>query len=639
MLLSMRRVQIIGTKRCQDRTVSLMHRLGVIQIEAWTENRSRLQQRLVLTDQTLRLRERLAYALTRVESLLAVLPALNLPPSPDYESCSTRSAEHLLAAVEAELTGVDPEARSLTRRHDHLEEQLASLARYEVTLRHLLPVIPALVDLEQYAVTAVWLEQRFEPLLDVIRQQLETLTNGLCEVIARQVNQDTIAAVLVFPKDRTRAVDELLGRENITQLRLPDELAGQPIEQALAKIRRRLQEIPGELKDITRQQQELALAWRPRLLAWQAVLRDNLDEIDVRTAFGQTDYTFVIEGWIPETRFEEMLAALAHDVGDEVLVVSLPVKAEEKKTAPILFDNSRLVKPFESLVGLLSLPRYGDFDPTPLMALFFPLFFGMILGDVAYGAILLVLMLYLHRRFKTRLMLRSLTEALILGAIWSIVFGFLFGEFLGNLGEKVHFRPLWFDRAHNVQAMFILTIGLGAGHIVLGLGLGVWEALRHQNKHQMMEKAAMLVALILLFVLVGIMTDYLPDSFFTPTIALLTVAVAVLIYTMGKLGLLLGPLELLGTVGNVLSYLRIAAIGLSSVYLAQVANELAGIAGSILLGLIIATLFHALNLVLGTFSPTIQSLRLHYVEFFSKFYEGGGQPFQPFQRTLDRRQF
>ena len=639
MLLSMQRVQIIGTKRCQDKTVSLMHRLGVVQVDAWTENRSRLQQRLVLADQTLRLRERLAYALTRVESLLTVLPPLSLPPSPDYESCSTWPAERLLDAVEAELTEVDPQARTLTRRHDHLEEQLASLARYEATLRHLLPVIPALVDLEQYAVTAIWLERRFEPLLDVIRQQLETLTEGLCEVIAREVNQDTIAAVLVFPKGQVKVVDDLLGRENITQLRLPDELAGQPIEQALTKIRQRLQEIPAELKEIVQQQQKLARTWRPQLLARQAVLRDNLDEIDVRTAFGQTDYTFVIEGWIPAPRFKDLQAALAKDVGDEVLVISLPVTAEETKTAPIFFDNPRLVKPFEPLVGLLSLPRYGDFDPTPLMALFFPLFFGMILGDVAYGTILLVVMIYLRRRFKTRLMLRSLAEALILGAIWSIIFGFLFGEFLGNLGEMIHLRPIWFDRGHNIQALFILTIGLGAGHIILGLGLGVWSALRRRNKHQLMEKGAMLAALILLFLLVGIMTDYLPDSFFTPTVALLTVAVVVLIYSLGKLGLLLGPLEVLETVGNVLSYLRIAAIGLSSVYLAQVANELGGITGNILLGLIIATLFHALNLVLGTFSPTIQSLRLHYVEFFGKFHEGGGQPFQPFQRTLDRRQF
>jgi V/A-type H+-transporting ATPase subunit I len=204
---------------------------------------------------------------------------------------------------------------------------------------------------------------------------------------------------------------------------------------------------------------------------------------------------------------------------------------------------------------------------------------------------------------------------------------------LGTLGEEIGLRPLWFDRGHNVQTLFLLTIGLGAGHIVLGLCLGVWAGLRRHSYHTVIEKVAMLVALAAIFLLVAILADYLPESFFTPAIALLVVGVAMLIYSLGKLGLLLGPLELLGTVGNILSYLRIAAIGLSSVYLAQVANELAGLAGNLLIGLIIAGLFHALNLVLGTFSPTIQSLRLHYVEFFSKFYEGGGQPFRPFQRS------
>jgi len=84
----------------------------------------------------------------------------------------------------------------------------------------------------------------------------------------------------------------------------------------------------------------------------------------------------------------------------------------------------------------------------------------------------------------------------------------------------------------------------------------------------------------------------------------------------------------------VLSYLRIAAIGLASVYLAMVANKMAGLAGSAIVGIIIAVLIHSINLVLGAFSPTIHSLRLHYVEFFRKFYEGGGRPYQPFKRQF-----
>jgi V/A-type H+-transporting ATPase subunit I len=97
------------------------------------------------------------------------------------------------------------------------------------------------------------------------------------------------------------------------------------------------------------------------------------------------------------------------------------------------------------------------------------------------------------------------------------------------------------------------------------------------------------------------------------------------------MGLLTGPLELLGSFGHVLSYLRLAAVGLASVYLAGVANTLA-VSVPLLLGVFVAALLHLLNLALAAFSPMVQSLRLHYVEFFSGFYEGGGRAFKPFGR-------
>jgi V/A-type H+-transporting ATPase subunit I len=96
----------------------------------------------------------------------------------------------------------------------------------------------------------------------------------------------------------------------------------------------------------------------------------------------------------------------------------------------------------------------------------------------------------------------------------------------------------------------------------------------------------------------------------------------------------MGPLDLIGAVGNILSYLRIAAVGLASAYLAMVANTL-GELGPLWIGIFVAALFHALNLALASFSPMIQALRLHYVEFFSKFYEDGGQPFRPFGERPD----
>ena len=633
MLLSMARVQIVGTKQCQDRTVQLLQRLGAMQIDAWREERAVSQQRMTLSDEAVHLRERLAYTTTRIEAVLTALPSLKLPPWSEGEEFYTRTPDEVLGVVAADLAEIVPQAQTLATRCDQLQEQLGSLPRYETTLRRLVPLVPTLVDLKDYMVTAIWVERRYYDALATITRQLEELTGGLCEVISGEVDQDLLAAVLVFPKTQTDAVNELLGQENITQACLPAEFANQPLTQALSQIRQQLQAIPGQLAEIKTQQEALAQRWRPRLLTWQALLRDHLAQIDICTDFGQTDYTFVIEGWLPESQLSRLETALAREVGDEVMVVHPPLTPQEKKQAPVKFANPALIKPFEPLVGLLALPKYAALDPTPLMAIFMPIFFGLMLGDIAYGAIILALMYYLRRRFKARPTLCSLAEVLMIGSIWSIVFGFLFGEFFGPLGEELGLQPLWFDRGHEVQALFLLTIGLGAGHIVLGLGLGVGQAIRQHDRHDLVEKVAMLISLAALFLLVAILADYLPGSFFTPAIALFLVGLAILIYSLGKLGFFLGPLELVGLVGNILSYLRIAAIGLASVYLAMVANALAGFMGNILVGLIIAVLFHALNIALGAFSPTIQSLRLHYVEFFSKFYQGGGQPFRPFQRS------
>ncbi|HEX9923306.1 MAG TPA: V-type ATP synthase subunit I [Anaerolineae bacterium] len=631
MLLTMTKVQIIGTKRCQAQTVRQLHRLGVVQVDSWHEARGVSQQRMTLTDEVLRQRERLAYTATRVEAVLGVLPAVEFPGPSEAEVLDSRSSDSFLPAVETDLAEVEPQTRALMTRRDQLEGQLASLPRYEASLRKLLPLIPALIDLEHYTVTAIWLERRYRETLSTISRQLEELTGGLCEVISQEVDPDLLAAVLIFPKTKTGPVGNLLGQTHIAQIRLPTEFAGQSLEQALGQMRQRLEVIPQELAELETQQKALAYHWRPRLLAWQALLMDYLAQIEVCANFGQTNYTFVIEGWVPKRRLAALQAALEDDSGSEVVITELPIRPEEQANVPVAFDNPLLVKPFEPLVGLLAWPRYGRFDPTPLMALFLPIFFGLMLGDIGYGVILLILLVYLRRRFRDQSTLRSLAEVLMIGSGWSIVFGFLFGECFGTLGEAIGLHPLWFDRGRDVEALFLLTIALGAGHIVLGLCLGMWEAFRQHKRHALMEKAATLVSLAALFLLVAVLADYLPDSFLTPAVALLLVGVAVLIYSLGSLGFFLGPLELVGLVGNILSYLRLAAIGLASVYLALVANELAGFFGNVLIGLIIAVLLHALNIALGAFSPTIQSLRLHYVEFFSQFYQGGGQPFRPFQ--------
>ena len=169
----------------------------------------------------------------------------------------------------------------------------------------------------------------------------------------------------------------------------------------------------------------------------------------------------------------------------------------------------------------------------------------------------------------------------------------------GTLGEYIGMHALWFDRTspEHVLGLLIMTVAVGAVHVTLGLILGVWEAIKDKSRNHLLERGGMLVGLIGLFFMVGVLTDFLPQGFMSVAIAIIIVGIVLLSASLGCLGIVMGPIEFITLVGNVLSYLRIAAIGLASVYLAKVANEVAGIAGNVVVGAILAILIHALNLV------------------------------------------
>ncbi|MBI4444504.1 MAG: hypothetical protein HY645_01240 [Acidobacteria bacterium] len=633
MFLPMARIQIIGTRRCRDRVIQVLQAIGSVQIDEWTVHKPAIHPS---SEPPVSLRDQLAYQLTRIEALLSALPDVPGVAMGDYDSYCERPPDWIAQQAQADVETVAAQAQEITKLREQLQGRLQSLPRYKATFEQLVPLIPPFLNLEHYALAAVWLTATHETALALIRGQLEQLTSGACEIITRHVDPETVAALLIFPKSHAAAVNQLLGQENIPQIRLPAELSTEPFANALQRIHEQLQSIPTQLVQLEHRENDLSLRWRSRLQTWKDVITDHLNQIDLGSQLGQSEYSFRAKGWIPANRLQQLQSELRARVGEEVLVEVLPTLGEEKKEAPILFQHSPWVKSFQPLVKLLGLPKYGSLDPTPLMALFFPLFFGMILGDVGHGTVLLAAALWIRRRYAGHSAVRSLAGVVIAGSLWGVLFGFLYGEFWGDLGHRLGMRPLLLERGKEIRALFLLTVGIGAGHVCLGLGLGVWNAVRTRARHLLLEKAATLISLTALFVLLAILARWLPKSLLTPAWILLLIGLVILIYSLGKVGVLLGPLELLGALGNILSYLRIAAIGLASVYLGHVANQLAGFAGNIVVGLLVATLFHALNVTLGAFTPAIQSLRLQYVEFFSKFYESGGRPFLPFCRSRER---
>ena len=289
-------------------------------------------------------------------------------------------------------------------------------------------------------------------------------------------------------------------------------------------------------------------------------------------------------------------------------------------------SNPPLFRPFEVITRTLPLPRYGTIDPTPFVAVFFPMFFGLMVGDVGFGVA--------ARRARCCASvggpsrgsaLRSASAVAGACALFSIVFGFVFGELFGDLGRRAFgMRPV-FDRETAIVPFLVVAAALGVVHVLLGLMLAVVNAWRRGERRTAMGRgvAALMVALTIAFFLAAL--DLLPRALFTPLVIALLVAFPLLVFLEGVVAVI----ELVSNFGQILSYVRIMALGTASLMLAIVANRMVGALGSALVGVLFALLFHLVNFAIGIFSPTIHALRLHYVEFFGRFFSPGGTAYRP----------
>lgn len=615
----MTKVHIVGHRRRLASVLEALHDWQAIHLLDVSADSTVTLPPLTMDDQQLHELEELRYLRTRLDALLRLSPV----PLPDLP------AEPVdIEALRAELDDVGGRLEGLVARLDGLTQEQETLPRHLDSLRRLLPLVPdlgAIADLDQYDTTVLLIDVRYAAVLGELNAHLTEELGGNFEIISDRLDDQTLGAILIYPKRANDRVQAELGREQVSRLHLPARYEDLSFREALVAMERRLVELPAEIESTQDQIAEVVEA-HPHWVAARAEVAARIEQLDAVRSLGATPHTFALSGWVPRERVPELQEQLASAVGEEIVVEEAPPQPGE--FPPVLLHNPRPARSFESLVRLLDIPRYGSLDPSTLMLIFLPLFFGMMLGDVVYGLLTTGIAWWARRRFRG--MVRDLSNVLVLGGAWATVWGVIYGEYLGDLGDRLFgLEPLWIHREVAIGPLLLFAIAVGGAHLILGLILGIWQSAREHNAHQTGERIGLLIALVALFAIAAVAAGAIPAAVRTPAIAALVVGLVLLIWVGGPMGLLTGPLEMIGTVGNVLSYLRIAAIGLASVYLARIANEL-GDAAPLLLGIVVAALFHALNLVLGVFSPTIQALRLHYVEFFDKFYQGGGEPYQPF---------
>jgi V/A-type H+-transporting ATPase subunit I len=371
-----------------------------------------------------------------------------------------------------------------------------------------------------------------------------------------------------------------------------------------------------------------ARRWLPFYRRIDSWLAERLALISTAGVVQETGLCFVMLGWARADAVAGLAERLGERFGGTVALEELQILEQDLERVPVSLQNPPYLQPFELFTRLLPLPRYSSWDPTPFLGFFFPLFFGMMLGDAGHGLVLAGVALLILRRRRSGA-LADAARILGVSAGCAVLFGILFGEFFGEAGAHLlHLQPLLPPRSRAILPMLAFSLALGAAHVILGTFLGMITALR---RHQRREAAGRAVTIGLILCLGALIVTLVVPSPWLLSRSIL-VATGVLIPLLFIFGGLLAPLELLEHIGNIVSYARIMAIGLGSALLANAANQLAGLSGDLIVGTVAGVVLHGVAMILGTFAPTIHALRLHFVEFFSKFVEQGGRSFQPLRK-------
>lgn len=299
-------LEIVGLKKDLYPVVQALHSLGCVQIEDLAESPEISALPLSLDRETLRRQEELSFLAARIEGIMKALGDEGCAKVSYLQSDTMNEARE---GVEELL----PKIQDLTARRDKFQAKLASLPRYETTLRKLLPIIPPSAHESGNVTIGVLVSRSHVGVLDSISKRILDLTHGRAEVVASDVDASTRTMLIVFPQDFSSEIEAMLGQEDVSRLRLPAELGKRPPDIVLEKIHQ----------------------WCDKLATWRDVLRDQTETNSVLSCFGKTDMTFVLMGWVPAEEFEKLKEALRQEIGEALFIQPLPVTPEIKKRAPV----------------------------------------------------------------------------------------------------------------------------------------------------------------------------------------------------------------------------------------------------------------------------------------------------------------
>jgi len=447
--------------------------------------------------------------------------------------------------------------------------------------------------------------------------------------------------IVVTLKEFESEISSLLRRHEF-ELYDISVLYGKP-EVIIRNSKSRIDEINNEKNQLMDNLVDTAEKWMDDLLVLKEQLEIEKDRNEIFSSFGETEKTLMLEAWVQEKKLDKAVEIIKQaSEGHSVVEVTNPHGSED---IPIHLDNPRFARPYELFVHMYSPPGYKETDPTILLALVFPFFFGFCLTDAGYGSLNALIGLVLVRGLgKVNKLMRDLGMVLVACGIWAVILGLvtnsLFGDFIPRwiMGDPNAAIPTTIAAVNSFvfpQNILIWALIVGVIYTIMGLIIGATDNVRMgQIKQALDEQIVWLVLLAGVGLLAASMMLGLGSIILYTGVALILIALGMLVYFNGLFGLM----DVSGLLGTLLSYARLMALCLATGGIAMTVNMIADITGDILGGVIgiiaiitVSIFGHVVNFAFQTLGAFINALRLQYIEFFGQFYTGGSTKFRAFR--------
>ncbi|MGB9979698.1 V-type ATP synthase subunit I [Methanobacterium sp.] len=580
--------------------------------------------------------------------LASVMGILN-PKVPEKREVEDLDTEALIEHAESILGKVEGQTKPIEEKLTALDAEKSELNNALNVANKLKNIDIDLSDLEETKYTNAITGRISSTQLDEFKKEANSITDKI--VILEHAEKETTVLFVITLKEYDSEISSIL-RKYEFELYDTSELSGKP-SVIIQNAESRIAQIESEKAGLIDNLADIAEKWLDDLEVLKEQLEIEKNRNEIFASFGETEKTIMIEGWVTAKKLDEALDIINKSSdGHSIIEVTDP---EDGDDIPVHLDNPRFAKPYELFVHMYSPPRYKETDPTLLFALVFPFFFGFCLTDAGYGIIdALIGLLLVFGLGKVNKVMHSLGLILTACGVWAVVLGLatnsLFGDFIprwimGNANAAVPTTIPMFNAFSFPQNILLWALIVGVIYTAIALIIGAMDNIRMKQYREAVEGQ---IVWLLVFIAIGLIgAGYMLfggmwSIVFDIGLGLFIVTMVMQFYFNKIFGLM----DYSGFLGTILSYARLLALCLATGGIATTVNIVAnvvltffpgiipgavGAAIAMIIAIFITLAGHTVNCAFQTLGAFVNSMRLHYVEFFGQFYVGGSQKFRAFR--------